>query len=83
MKERNNDIHGSAEKAQSRREFVKVGMRWGFLGVLGVLGAVLGARSVNGEDCYYTIPCNGCRAFEFCRLPKASNFKSGNPLTNR
>jgi len=72
-------MKNSRNLKQSRREFIKVCLRYGAGGGLFVIGAYLGFRKENPEDspndCTLKDPCQGCSKYAGCKLPRAQNVK--------
>lgn len=56
----------------SRRELIRRGLRYGGLGAIGGVAALLASRS---RDCATSGPCGGCPLFKDCALPKAESAK--------
>ena len=58
----------------TRRTFLNTSLRWGGLGTLAGLAAILAHRSFS-RSCTNSGPCGGCPQFSGCGLPKAESAK--------
>ena len=71
------------EKSESRREFVKSGLRTLFLGGIVFVSGLLGWREIrSAEDenlCAIYLPCRDCSEFTDCIDPKAVESKQDIP----
>ncbi|HWH69323.1 MAG TPA: hypothetical protein VNT26_08045 [Candidatus Sulfotelmatobacter sp.] len=66
----------SLEKAENRREFFRSAARYGLLGLLTVVTAVVARTSkLAGQRCVNRGICGGCAQFEGCGLPQALSAK--------
>ena len=61
-------------KNESRREFLKSGMRTLLLGGIITVSGFLGWRKIhsteNGDICAYKLPCKDCSKYTDCTYPK-------------
>jgi hypothetical protein len=62
-------LHGTSS---SRREFFRTGARYGLLGTLAMLAALMGTKR---HRCLNQGLCNSCAVFSSCGLPQALSAK--------
>lgn len=66
------------QKTESRREFLKDGVRTALFGSLILIGASLGWRKISNtgqSSSLVNLPCGDCSILPVCFLPKATDFK--------
>jgi len=69
-------MHSSAERFESRREFLRAAGRGGLLALLAaVSGLAAWSRGSAGRRCARQGVCRGCAVFASCSLPQALSAK--------
>ena len=65
--------------SESRREFLKSGVRMFLFGGFAVVGTYLGLRSDSKRDqfssCFINLPCRKCNKLTDCKEPRAVDLK--------
>jgi len=67
---------------ESRREFLRGGVRYALLAVVGTVSVTLFQRSggkLSGQTCINQGICRDCGVFADCGLPQALSAKQANP----
>lgn len=65
----------SLDPVENRREFLRSAARYGALGLMVAVSAVLGRSRLRGQTCVNQGVCGGCAVFNRCGLPAALSVK--------
>ncbi len=72
----------AGQKGESRRDFLRGGVRYALVSAVATVSATLFHRSggkLTGQTCVNQGICRGCGAFAACALPPALSAKQANP----